>query len=85
MFSISLSFLVILYALFVLLTFVFAAINIYHLVSTGMLNLVSFSMSAIVVLLMFAVLGITGIYISTIDTSQALTLFGNTLEIPTAF
>ena len=85
MFSISLSLFVILYAIFVLLTFVFAAINIYHLVSTGMLNLMSFSFSALIVLLMFVVLGVTGIYISTIDTTQAITLFGNLSEIPTAF
>lgn len=78
MFSIPLSFIIFLYALFVLLTLIFATINIYHLVSTGMLNLLSFSVSALVVLFMVAVIAITGIYLGTLDTAQAFVLFDTT-------
>ncbi len=84
MFSLSLSFFVILYAIFVVLTLVFAAINIYHLVSTGMLNLLSFSISGLVALLMFAVIATTGIYVSALDTTQTFTLF-DSASVPIGF
>ncbi|OGL88849.1 hypothetical protein A3H75_00980 [Candidatus Uhrbacteria bacterium RIFCSPLOWO2_02_FULL_51_9] len=84
MFSISLSFLVLLYVIFVVLTLVFAVINIYHLVSTGMLTLLSFSVSGLVVLLMFALIATTGIYVGTLDTTQTFTLF-NSVSVPVGF
>ncbi|MBI4098454.1 MAG: hypothetical protein HY437_00280 [Candidatus Magasanikbacteria bacterium] len=84
MLTIPLSLFVILYAIFVVLTLVFAAINIYHLVSTGMLTLLSFSVSGLVILVMFAVIATTGIYMGALDTAQTFTLF-DSISVPAAF
>lgn len=76
MFELPLSIFIIIYALFVLMTFVFALINIYHIVAGGTLNLLSFSVTAVVILLMVGVLASTGVYLSGIDLSQTTILFG---------
>lgn len=75
MFSIPLSLFVLLYALFALVTLIFAFINIYHIVSTGTLTILSFGISALVVLLMLGIITITGIFIGALDLSQGAALF----------
>jgi len=78
MLSIPLTLFILIYALFALLTFVFAAINVYHIIVSGTLTLLSFSVAAITVLLMVGVLVTTGIYLSSADLSQNLVLLGTT-------
>lgn len=82
MLSIPLSFFVIIYALFTLVTLIFAFINIYHIVSAGMLNLLSFSISALAVLLMAAIIALTGMFVGSLDLGQAAVLFKNTPTFP---
>lgn len=82
MFSIPLSLFVIIYALFALVTLIFAFINIYHIVSTGTLTVLSFGISALVVLLMIAIVVITGIFVGALDLSQGSTLFERATILP---
>ena len=82
MFSIPLSFFVIIYGLFALVTLIFAFINIYHIVSAGALNLLSFSVSALTVLLMFGIIVITGMFVSSLDLGPGAVLFENTPTFP---
>jgi len=82
MFSLPFSFFVILYALFVLVTLSFALINIYHIVATGTLSLLSFFVSALVVLLMLGVIIATSIFLGAIDLSQTFTLFNPSTSVP---
>lgn len=82
MFSLSLSLFVIIYALFALITLIFAFINIYHIVSAGTLNLLSFSVSAFAVLLMIAIIALTGMFVSSLDLGQAAVLFENAPTVP---
>ena len=82
MFSIPLSFFVIIYGLFALVTLIFAFINIYHIVNAGALNLLSFSVSALAALLMFGIIVITGIFVSSLNLGQAAVLFENTPTLP---
>lgn len=82
MFSLSLSLFVIIYALFALVTLIFAFINIYHIVNAGALNLLSFSISALAVLLMAAIIALTGMFVGSLDLGQAAVLFENTPAFP---
>lgn len=82
MFSIPLSAFVIIYALFALVTLMFAFINIYHIVSTGTLTVLSFGVSALVVLLMIGIIAMTGIFVSALDLSQGATIFEDALTLP---
>lgn len=82
MFSVPLSIFVIIYALFALVTLMFAFINIYHIVSTGTLTVLSFGVSALVVLLMIGIIAITGIFVGALDLSQGAIIFENTAVLP---
>lgn len=82
MFSIPLSIFVLLYTLFALVTLIFAFINIYHIVTTGTLTVLSFGISALVVLLMLGIIVITGIFIGALDLSQGATLFESGTLLP---
>lgn len=77
-----LSLFVIIYALFALITIIFAFINIYHIVNAGALNLLSFSISAFTVLLMTAIIALTGMFVSSINLDQGTILFENTQTLP---
>lgn len=82
MLSLPLSFFVIIYALFALVTLSFAFINIYHIVSTGTLTLLSFSLSAFVVLLMIGIIAVTGIFVGALDLSQGAVIFESASVLP---
>ncbi|MEK7481639.1 MAG: hypothetical protein AAB633_02785 [Patescibacteria group bacterium] len=82
MLSLPLSFFVIIYALFALVTLSFAFINIYHIVSTGTLTLLSFSLSAFVVLLMIGIIAVTGIFVGALDLSQGAVIFESVPVLP---
>lgn len=82
MFSIPLSLFVILYALFALVTLMFAFINIYHIVSAGTLTVLSFGISALVVLLMIGIIAITGIFVGALDLSQSAVIFESASVLP---
>ncbi len=82
MLAIPLSLFVIIYALFTLATLIFAFINIYHIVNAGALNLLSFSISALSVLLLFGIIVMTGIFVNSLNLGQAAVLFENTSLIP---
>jgi len=77
MISISLSLFAIIYAIATVLIFIFALLNIYHIVATGTLNLTSFSVTALVVLLMICVVVITGIFLGSADLTQNIVLLDN--------
>lgn len=82
MFSVPLSIFVIIYALFALITLMFAFINIYHIVSAGTLTVLSFGISALVVLLMIGIIAITGIFVGALDLSQGAVIFEDSLTLP---
>lgn len=83
MLSIPLSLFIIIYALFALITLIFAFINIYHIVSAGALNLLSFSVSAIVVLGMVGIIVLTGMYVGILDVGSAAIFFETVPTLPT--
>lgn len=80
--GIPLSIFIGIYALGVLFIAIMAGINMYHIVATGTLNLVSFAVSVSLIVLMVVVLVLTGLYLAGIDTSQALYLFNNASSAP---
>lgn len=82
MFSIPISFFVLLYTLFALITLLFAFINIYHIVSTGTLTVLSFGVSALVVLLMIGIIAITGIFVGALDLSQSAVILESASILP---
>lgn len=77
-----LSIFVIIYAIFALITLIFAFINIYHIVNAGVLNMLSFSVSALTVLLMIGIIAITGIFVGGLDLSQGATIFESAPALP---
>ena len=70
------------YALGVLFILIMAGINIYHIIATGTIDLVSFAVSASIVILMVIIIAFTGIYLSGTDTSQVMYLFGSSTGAP---
>lgn len=77
--GIPLSLFVGLYAFGVLFILIMAGINVYHIAATGAIDLLSFAVSACLIILMVIVIAFTGIYLAGTDTSQILYIFGNTV------
>ena len=82
MLSISLSILVLFYILFVIFMALFALLNIYHIVASGTLSLMSFSITGLALLLMVVIVVSTGMYLSATDLSTSITILGTTPTIP---
>ena len=82
MLSISLSILVLFYILFVIFMALFALLNIYHIVASGTLSLMRFSITGLALLLMVVIVVSTGMYLSATDLSTSITILGTTPTIP---